>query len=401
MRKILFSITILLSSLIFLNLAKADELESTNYKIVGATTEGGDISQTTDSDYSLLSTVGRISADPRNYSITYMLRQDGTEAFVANVPITSCFETVTDGSSDCTTGPTELNNNGMVAVCGPGGCYDRARFEIDEQDNPSDTLYSIEISEDNFASDVRYIDGSTYKPEDSSSHDINDYRTKANWEAETTNIKGLTSGTQYYIRIVAVHGDFTESDAGAASDATTAGATLTFDIDIDDSTGITSETSDPYTISFTGSDELIAGAAALTNTDYIWLDVETNSSGGFALIQTGKYGGLYSPSNDESIESDTEDLDVTGAEGFGLQSGYIDYDDSSAELGEISSTTNYSGSLNNVGEISNNTYYKVYDGDGPINDGRMGLKLIGKAGTGRSAATDYTEEITLVFVPRF
>ena len=86
MRKILFSITILLSSLLFLKVVNADDLESTNYKIVGATTQGGDISQTTDTDYSLFSTVGRISADPRNYSTTYMLRQDGTEAFTARLP---------------------------------------------------------------------------------------------------------------------------------------------------------------------------------------------------------------------------------------------------------------------------------------------------------------------------
>jgi len=401
MKKILFSITILLSSLIFLKVVNADELDSTNFKIVGATTEGGDISQTIDTDYSLLSTVGRISADPRNYSTTYMLRQDGTEAFTANVPDISCFETTTDGSSDCTTGPSELNTNGMVAVCGPGGCYDKARFEISEEGNPSDTLYSVQISTDNFVSDIQYIDGSTYKPEDESSHDINDYRTKVNWETEVTNIKGLTSGTQYYIRIIALHGDFTESDTGPTSNATTAGAVISFDIDIAESTETSGESAAPYTLSFTSNDQLIAGAAATTNTDYIWFDVETNSSGGFALIQKGKNGGLYSTTNDQLIASSTEDLDVTGAEGFGLQSGYINYDDSSDSLGDITSMTNYSGSLNNVGEVSSSTFNKIYDGDGPINDGRMGLKVIARAGIDKNPATDYEEEITFVFVPRF
>lgn len=401
MRKILFIFTILLSSTIFLNAVNADDLESTNYKIVGATTEGGDISQTTDSDYSILSTVGKISADPRNYSTSYMLRQDSTESFTANVPAVACFETTTDGSSSCTTGPTELNTYGMVAVCGPGGCYDRARVEISEEGNPSDTLYSIEISTDNFVSDIQYIDGSTYKPEDESSHDINDYRTKVNWENEVTNIQGLSSGVQYYIRINALHGDFTESDFGPSSTATTAGAVISFDIDIADSNGISEESSEPYTLAFTGVDELIAGAAATTNTNYIWLDVETNSAGGFALVQKGKYGGLYSTNNDQLISSSTEDLDVTGSEGFGLQSGYINYDDSSDSLGDISSMANYSGSLNNVGEISSSVFNKIYDGDGPINDGRMGLKVIARAGTDKNPATDYEEEITLIFIPRF
>jgi hypothetical protein len=401
MRKILFTITILLSSVIFLKTVNADDLESTNYKIVGATTDGGDISQTTDSDYSLLSTVGKITADPRNYSTSYMLRQDGTEAFTANVPTISCFETTTDGSSSCTTGPSELNTYGMVAVCGPGGCYDRARFEISDEGNPSDTLYSVEISTDNFVSDIQYIDGSTYKPEDSSTHDANDYRTKANWEAETTNIQGLTSGTQYYIRFTALHGDFTESDPGLSANATTAGAVISFDIDIAISTGISEESSEPYSLSFTGADELTAGAAATTNTNYIWLDVETNSIGGFALVQKGKYGGLYSTTNDQLIASSTEDLNATNAEGFGLQSGYIDYDDSSAYLGSISATSNYSGSLNNVGEVSSSVFNKIYDGDGPINNGRMGIKVIARAGTDKNPASDYDEEITFIFIPRY
>jgi len=78
--------------------------------------------------------------------------------------------------------------------------------------------------------------------------------------------------------------------------------------------------------------------------------------GGFALIQKGKNGGLYSTINSQLIASTTEDLDVTNAEGFGLQSAYIDYDDSSSSLGDITSMTNYSGSLNNVGEVSSSAF---------------------------------------------
>jgi hypothetical protein len=63
--------------------------------------------------------------------------------------------------------------------------------------------------------------------------------------------------------------------------------------------------------------------------------------------------------------------------------------------------TDYSGSLNNVGEVSSSTFNKIYDGDGPINDGRMGLKVIARAGIDKNPATDYEEEITFVFVPRF
>lgn len=401
MRKILFSITVILSSFLFLQIVKAEDLESTNYVIQGATTNGGDISETTDSDYSLITSLGKIVADPRNYSTTYILQQDGTESFTANVPLISCFETTTDGSSSCTTGPSELTTGGMTAICGAGGCYDKARFEIDSQGNPSDTLYSIEISEDNFVSDVRYIDGSTFKPEISDSHDANDYRTQTYWETEVTNIQGLDSGTQYYIRIAALHGDFTESDTSPVESTTTGTATISFDIDIADSNGISDESSAPYSIYFTGVNTLIAGAAAITNSDYIWMDIDINSNGGFAILEKGEFGGLYSTANDELIASSTENLDTTGSEGFGLQSAYIDYDDSSSYLGEISATTNYSGSQNNVGEVSSSTFSKVFDGDGPINSGRVALKIIAKAGIDKSASSDYEENITLVFVPRF
>jgi len=46
-------------------------------------------------------------------------------------------------------------------------------------------------------------------------------------------------------------------------------------------------------------------------------------------------------------------------------------------------------------------FNKVYDGDGPINDGRMGLKVIARAGIGQNPASDYEEEIILIFVPRY
>mgnify|MGYP000936448848 CR=1 FL=1 len=231
----------------------AKELDSTNYKIVGATTQGGGITQTTDGDYSALLEVGRISNNPRNYSTTYKMFTSPEQAFIAAVPEVSCFETTTSGSSSCTTGPTELTSGGMVAICGPSGCYDRARFEIDSNDNPTDTLYAIMISTDNFVSDTRYIDGSSFWPESISTHNLSDFLTKTDWETEDFNIKGLQTGTQYYIKIFALHGDFTQSEAGPVATATTSEGSVFFDIDIEDENGISAETSSPYNISFTGA----------------------------------------------------------------------------------------------------------------------------------------------------
>jgi hypothetical protein len=118
-----------------------------------------------------------------------------------------------------------------------------------------------------------------------------------------------------------------------------------------------------------------------------------------AVIQSGENGGLYSATTTETISSTNLDLDGSGAEGFGLQNYYIDYE-SSAYLGDITATTNYAGSGNVVGEVSTDAK-KMYDGDGPINDGRMGIYLKARAASERSAATDYSELINFVLVPRY
>jgi hypothetical protein len=610
------------------------ELDSTNFKMIGVTTSGGGgVLEST--NYNVLSEIGRITADPRNYSTNYRVDQDPSVAFVAAQPTVQCFETDTDGTTDCTSGPAELLSGGMVAICGGNGCYDKARFEIEPYTNPSDTLYMVQISEDNFVSDSKCIDGSTFYPKTLTNCDINDFRTETQWETEDFNIKGLDSDTQYHIKISALHGDLTQSDYSIVASATTTSALLFFDIDIgvknegelisdslvlhfdaeeitglndsdkvsqwDDLSGnnnhavqgtdsrrplyrassfdgkpavefnpsnVTSltasadtgiddeytafavvypytqtgsgdhnrygysimatttryalwlllrqeeikhyaytgstttyghttgasvpnnegsiltvsaiqntagtgkiyldsnemlthnpqnnpwegsfsigdlrngrnigfegliaeilvydsvlstedqslveqylgskwlgwpennvESSPPYSVTFSGANELVPGSAAVTASTLIWLDVDSSTSGGMAVIQSGENGGLYSSTTTETISSTNLDLDTSLAEGFGLQSYYIDYE-SSTYLGEITATANYSGSDNVVGEVSTDPK-KIYDGDGPINDGRMGIYLKARVASTTTPASDYSESISFVLVPRY
>jgi hypothetical protein len=373
----------------------AEELDSPNFKIVDITTQGGGTAAS--NNYSTLLTNGDTITDPSLYSTNYKLTGDPASAFRPAVPEINCFETITDGYSNCTTGPTELTTGGMVALCGGSGCYDRARFEINSNNNPNDTLYAIQISEDNFSSDIKYIDGSTYEPENYNTHNINDFRTKTQWETDTFNILGLTQGTQYYIRIVALHGDFTQTEEGPIETSTTAGTSSSFDIDIADISGISTETAPPFSITFTGENSLLAGAGTVVTNDLIWMDAETNGSGGFAIVQRGENGGLYSNTHSVQINSITGNLDTLD-EGFGLQNYYIDYDTNST--GNLTAMTNYNGSVSNVG-IVDTDWNKIYDADGPIISGRMALHLLARAGTDKEGASDYEESITFVFVPRY
>lgn len=377
----------------------ATDLDSTNYKIVGATTTtGGGLGDSVSGNYSIMNSLGTITADPRNYSYNYRLQQDPSANFLAAQPSIQCFETTTNGTTNCLTGPSELESGGMVAICGTGGCYDKARFEINGNNNPTDTLYAVAISTDNFANDTKYIDGATFRPEDASNHDINDFRTKSYWESETFNIQGLNSNTLYYIKITALDGDFTQSDYSVPTSTTTGAGSIYFDIDIAPTSGTTTESDAPYDIAFSGTDDLVAGAAATKASSLIWMDIDSNSSGGVAIIGLAKNAGLYSATTSQTITSQNANLD-TSNEGFGLQSFYI-HNDSSSYFGNLTAMTNYDGNINNVGEIST-TANKIYEGNGPIQNGRVALYLIAKAGTDKTPATDYSDELYFILVPRY
>jgi hypothetical protein len=392
--KILFVICICISPIYIF----AAELDSTNYKIVGATTKGGEIIESASENYSALIEVGKISSNPRNYSTNYKIYTSPEEAFLPAVPEVLCFETSSSGSTNCESGPSELLSGGMVAICGPTGCYDKARFEIDTNDNPNDTLYAVMISEDNFVSDVKYIDGSTFCPETESTHNLNDFLTQQDWENEDFNIKGLQTAITYYIKIFALKGDFTQTDSGPVASATTSGGSVFFDIDIADEDGESEETSPPHYIYFTGAYDLIGGSGPTTSENRIWLDGSSNSPGGFAILVRGENGGLKSNTTGQTIVSATTNLD-TSTDGFGIQSEYIEQD-TYPYLGTITATSNYSGSGNNVG-IVGTTDTKVYDASNPVFNGRMALKVIAKPGTNKTASNDYQEVIYFLLIPRF
>ena len=401
MKSTRFLFTIFLSFLpisFFVSFLFANELESPNFKMIGVSTgAGGGILEST--SYSLLSHAGRISADPRIYSNSYRMHQDPSAIFTAAQPSVLCFETDTDGSTDCLTGPAELAG-GMVALCGPGGCYDRARFEIEGYGNPSDTLYMIQISEDDFTSDIRCVDASTNKPKTLSSCDINDFRTKEGWEQPDFNLKGLDSGIEYYLRITAFHGDFTQSDFSIPATATTSMGYLEFDIDIAPDDGYTTKTNPPHTISFIGEEALLPGGVPVTSSSLIWLDLLSSSYGGVAIIQYGKNGGLYSPTTSETILSENEDISIPNSDGFGLQNYYVNFNGDSPYYGEITPTSNYTGTDYMVGEVSQDAK-KIYEATGLIVDGRMALYLKARASSERTPSTDYSENIYFIAVPRY
>lgn len=382
----------------------ANTLESTDYMINGATiNSGAEVTDSGGSGYLLHSSIGDFSGDPRLNSASYSLKNGVPNTFTANVPLITCFETVTDGTSDCIDAPAYLVADGMVTICGYDGCYDKARIEIDPQNNPSDTLYGIQISTDNFVSDIRVIDWTTRAPISFGSRTIDDYKTENEWEdyddsystswTNSYNVQGLDPDQIYYVRVTALHGDFTESEASPILNSTTSLPSLSLDLDIDTTAGVATENSSPYTVALS----LTAGNV-ITSNNLVWIDINSNASQGITLAQRGVYGGLFSPGY--TIDSATANL-TAASEGFGLQS-YTATEQFVSPAGELSSLsveTDYSGTSQFVGEIST-SLLDVYTSGGPIYGGRASMYVKAKS----SITTDlgsYTEQISFILIPQY
>lgn len=115
-----------------------------------------------------------------------------------------------------------------------GTTYDRLHVTINTGSNVTDATYALEISTDNFVSDIRYIKndetiGTTLA--------ASDFQTYASWgSASGFDVTGLSPNTTYYVRAAARQGSgsFEQSSWGpASSGVTTSTPTLTFSVSSD------------------------------------------------------------------------------------------------------------------------------------------------------------------------
>ncbi len=361
---------------------------------------GGDFLVNERDNYEILATLGQAIKDPRTYSESYLSESEGA-TFEPNTPTVSCFETTTDGSSECQTGPTYLNEFGMTRVCGPYGCYDRGRFEIDTQNNPTDTLYGIQISTDGFENDIRYIDGNTFTPKDE--RDINDYKTKEEWETDTFNLLGLQSNTEYFLRITALYGDLSESVPGPSATAETDLSTLSFRIGLGYENGANINYNPPYEILFDESFQITRGANIISSDRLIWTLINTNSVSGITVVQRGEHGGLYSSGEEYTINSLSGNLN-NAQEGIGLRNNdtWQLYDASTTQgsLGQLTAVNEYDDENEYIVGIIDTIFKRTYESDGPIHSGETGLSIKTKASL-TTPKGEYFEDITFVLIAKY
>jgi len=389
--KIIFRIYPIITGLILFatsySVVYADDVTSTDYQIIDFSlgSSGGD--DQSGSTNRLLFSMGDNLNDERFSSTDYKLGVGVAFNWMATAPSINCFETTTEGSTSCD--DADVNPDGLVMLCGDGGCYDRARFELNSENNPTDTLYSFQITTDISWSIYDYIDGATFLIETASTHDINDYLTESAWEdtPSSINVYGLSYNTTYYVRGTALHGDFTESGPGPASNATTAYPQISFDIDIADTGGGSTETAAPYSIDL----GTLAYGSVTTGVNLIWMDIGTNLPEGVNIFVRDQYSGLYSATTLYTLSSTDANLDNVA--GYGL----VEYSASEDYLGPLVVESSFGNGGNIVGGISNNIYSKpIYNTSNlPLYAGRCSLYVKARPSEDTPMSDDYTDTIIM------
>jgi hypothetical protein len=319
-------------------------LESANYAIIDSNLDSA-AGSSDSANYSLLQSINP-TADSRATSGSYALGSGFPNGIQANVPLVRCFETSTDDviggatNTSCTDpaltaavgGSDSIVGNGMLGVCGSPGCYDRAKIEVNPQNNPIDTLYLVAISVDNFAdpSKTYYLKndktiGTTIAVSNYMTicqlHGYDSRVTTCDDSADGSwsqsrqefNVVGIAGMATWYVKVRALSGDFTETQYSPTVSATMQAPTISFDLDVSASDV---NTNGPYGIAL-GS----LSPTVTTATHFIWVDLSTNAFSGASVMVADLNNGLKKASGATyTIPSETEDLSTPdGDGGFGLQ----------------------------------------------------------------------------------
>ncbi|HEX8182571.1 MAG TPA: hypothetical protein VF575_03135 [Candidatus Saccharimonadales bacterium] len=318
-----------------------------NYQLNSYGFGSGGVSNATTSTYALEGTTGELSgSNGASSTAAYSLKPGFTQTQQAQVPKLSAFDN------------------------GSNTYYNKLHFVIDTQSNPSDALYALSISTDNFSSDIRYVKSDLTV---GSSLVVADYQTYAAFGgASGTNIIGLTPSTTYYVRVKATQGKFTESAFGPVSSATTVGSSVSFSV-----------STNAVTMGALLPSIVTTGAPAVNIT------FATNAASGGDIYISGKNIGLLSTKAGVTIPSATGDLSS-------LQRGY------GAQVASVGTTTGtllrvspYDGGANNVG-VTDTVIRRIITATGPIAGGTGSVVFKAKATATDAAANDYSEVNTML-----
>lgn len=272
----------------------------------------------------------------------------------------------------------QSNVPGAPTFTNPSSYYNKLKLVLDTGSNPSDTLFAIAVSSDNFVTTF-------YVQSDTTLGASPVYQTYSAWGgASGLLITGLASSTTYKAKVSAVQTKYTETAFSAASSAATVAPTLSFDIDI---APTDQETASPYTVAF----GTLAVGSVTTASDKIWIDLDTNAQGGGFVYDYNSNGGLRSANVNYTITSATADLS-SASEGYGFQ---VSTTTQSAG-GPLTAVSPYNLGTQNVGVVDSTTRTILNSSAAPITAGRASIVVKAKAATTTPSAGDYADTITMI-----
>lgn len=332
---------------------------SSSYQLHNYGFGSGSTSNSSSANYSLNATTGEVS-NTQSTSSNYSVRSGNNNAQQAHVPVAPTFDN-------------------------PSNYYNKLHFAITPGANPSDTLFSIAISTDGFATQQYIQNDNTV----GAARGIEDYQSYAAWGGAAGQVvTGLTYGTTYQIRVNSFQGKFTETAYGPAASAATVPPSITFDIDVSPTD---TETNPPYTTTF-GS---LLPATVTNATSKVWIDLDTNAVSGAKVYLGSTNGGLKSTQANFTLASATADLSGA-ATGYGAQGSTA----GQGSGGPLSISAPYNVSGQNVG-IVNSTVRELFSTSLPITSGRGSVQFKAKAAATTPAAGDYQDSLTLTAAASF
>lgn len=332
---------------------------SSNYQLNNFDYGSGGTGNSSSTNYRLNATTGEVS-NTESGSTNFNVRSGNNNTQQADVP----------------PAPTFTN---------PANHYNRLRFIINPSTNPSDTLFSIAISTDNFTTTNYVQSDNTVGPV----RGIEDYQTYAAWGGASGQfVIGLAPSTTYQIRVNAFQGSFTETQYGPSASAATVAPSITFDIDV---AATDTETNPPFSASIGN----LFPATVTTAANRVWVDLDTNAEAGAKVYVRSANSGLTSPSKSSTISSASADLAVA-ATGYGVQA--VSATQSSG--GPFVSLAPYNVTAQNVG-IVNTSLRQIFSSALPITAGRASFQIMAKAASSTPASDDYQDTLTVIAAASF
>lgn len=273
----------------------------------------------------------------------------------------------------------EPNTPGAPTFTNPSNYYNKLHLTINPSNNPSDVMFSIQISSGSadFSSNVYFVQSDHTPGIDQV------WQTYSAWDGVTGfDIIGLKPGTTYYARVSAKSGVFQQGIWGPQASAATAIPTLTMNLQT------TSQTVPPFTVNIGN----LTPGSVTTSPDTIDITISTNATNGALTYLYGSNNGLLSnQAGNYNINSVTNNL-TSISEGYGARGTTT----SQSSGGPMEILNPYDGSGNNVGIVDTNKRPLADSSETPVSNGQISFELKAKASNTTPSANDYVDVLTVL-----